>query len=96
VQPALSRPFLLRRLVAELLLLIIRLHEILQYGPALKYLDAGIGILDGGNAPVRVDRLVRLRLYLGQIEEFVLVGNVQLFEQYNDFPGVGTLQRKKD
>ena len=95
MQPALSRPFLLRRLVAEFLLFIVRLHQILHYGTALKQFDAGIRILDGGYASVRVDRLVRLRLHGGEIEKFVLVRDIQLFEQYNDFPGVGALQERR-
>jgi hypothetical protein len=84
----------LRRFVAELLLLIVRVHQILHYGTALKQFDTGIGILDGGNASVRVDRLVRIRLHLGEFEQLVLVREVQLFEEDKDFPGVGTLQRR--
>jgi hypothetical protein len=71
VQPALSRPFRLPRLGAEPLRFIVRLHKILPYRPALKHLDIGIGILDSGNAPVRVDMLVWLRIHSEEIEQFV-------------------------
>lgn len=81
---------LLRRFVAirKLVLLVVVLNEVLDDSTGLPECDAGIGVIDGGNATVDVRRLVGIFLEIGEFHKFSLVRDPKLLEDDCNLPRV--------
>lgn len=75
--------------VAELVVLVVLLNEVLDDGARLPEGDASVGVLNGGEAAVGVDGEVGLLLHLGEVEELGLRGDPELLHDEGNLPGVG-------
>jgi hypothetical protein len=69
--------------------LVVLVDEILDDGPGLPQHEACVRVLDGGHAAVGVELEERLPLYVLELEDFEIEGDVQLFEYHAYFDGIG-------
>lgn len=86
MQPALRVPLLLALGIAELVLLIVRLEQVLDDGAALPDLHARGRVFDGWDAAVGVDGLEGVFFEVGEVHELGFVGDAEFFEEDGDLP----------
>lgn len=90
VQPLLGEEVVLRALgEADLVLLVVCLDKVFQDCARFPQGNAGVGVFNGGDTAVGVDRYVGLLLYFGELHVLVDVGNVELLKDHDDLPRIG-------
>jgi len=95
MHPALRLPLLLAAGIAQRVLRIVRLEQVLDDGAALPQREARVRVLERRHAAVGVQLFERGRLQLGELLHFGFVGEVQFVEDDGDLPRVGALVEEK-